>query len=105
MTLSNEFGVDVRHYEDSVIVWSDYLKYRAELRGFELSKIENILRHSEERYFDSVTRRLIVVGKHDNRLVIIPYERHGNEITPITIHAITRQQIKFRLKTGRFVYE
>jgi len=95
----------VGYYEDSVIVWSDYLKYRAELRGFELSKIENILRHSGERYFDTATRRLIVVGKHDDKLVVIPYEKHGNEIKPITIHATTRQQIKFRLKTGRFVYE
>jgi hypothetical protein len=91
--------------EDSVIIWSDYLKYRTKLRGFELSKIENILRYSGENYFDTVTRRLIAVGKHDDKLVIIPYEKHGNEIIPITIHATTRQQIKFRLKTGRFVHE
>lgn len=91
--------------EESVIVWSDYLRYRSELRGFELSKIENILRHSGERYFDTATRRLIVVGKHDDRLVIIPYEKQGNEITPVTIHATTHQQINFRLKTGRFIYE
>ena len=90
--------------EESVIVWTDYMKYRAKLRGFELSKVENILRHSGERYFDTTTQRLIAVGKHDDRLVIIPYEKHGNEITPITIHVTTRQQIKFRLKTGRFMY-
>ncbi len=91
--------------EESIIIWSDYLKYRTKLRGFEVLKIENILRYSGERYFDTVTKRLIVVGKHDDRLVIIPYEKHGNEIIPVTIHATTRQQIKFRLKTGRFVYE
>ena len=91
--------------EESVIVWSDYLRYRSELRGFELSKIENILLHSGERYFDTATRRLIVVGKHDDRLVIILYEKQGNEITPVTIHATTRQQINFGLKTGRFIYE
>jgi len=91
--------------EESVIVWTNYMKYRVELRSFELSKVENILRHSRERYFDTTTKRLIAVGKHDDRMVIIPYEKHGNEITPVTIHAITRQQIKFRLKTGRLVYE
>lgn len=91
--------------EKSVIVWTDYLKYRAGLRRFEPLKIENILRHSVERYFDTATRRLTVVGKHDDRLVIIPYEKRGNEITPVTIHATTRQQINFRLKTGRFIYE
>jgi len=98
-------GGFVENPEESIIIWSDYLKYRIELRGFELSKIENIVRYSEERYFDTVTRRLIVVGKHDDRLVIIPYEKHGNEVTPVTIHATTRQQINFRVKTGRFIYE
>ena len=91
--------------EESVIIWTDYMKYRAKLRGFELSKVENILRHSAERYLDTATQRLIVVGTHDDRLVTILYEKHGNEIIPVTIHATTRQQIKFRLKTGRFVYE
>ncbi|MHB2147880.1 hypothetical protein ACX8XP_02360 [Calditrichota bacterium LG25] len=87
------------------IIWSEYMKYRAKLRGFELKKIEDILRYSEERYFDTIARRLIVVGRHDERLVLIPYEKKKNEVIPITIHATTRQQIKFRLKTGRFVYE
>ncbi len=91
--------------KESIIIWSDYLKYRTELRGFELSKIENILWYSGEKYFDTISHRMIVVGKHDDRLVIIPYEKHGIEITPVTIHATTRQQINFRLKTGRFVYE
>ena len=90
--------------EKSVIIRTDYMMYRAKLRGFKLSKIENILRHSAERYLDTATQRLIVVGKHDDILVIIPYENHGNEISPVTIHATTRQQINFRLKTGRFIY-
>ena len=87
------------------IIWTDYLKYRAGLTGFELDKIEAILRHSDERYFDSVTQRMIVVGRQDRRLVIVPYEKKGNEIRPITIHVTTRQQINFRLKSGRFTYE
>ena len=85
------------------IIWSDYLQYRAKLRGFELAKIEEILKYSGERYYDTETGRLIAVGKHDRRLVIIPYEDSGNFITPVTIHATTRQQIRFRLKTGRYI--
>ncbi|NEP26997.1 MULTISPECIES: hypothetical protein [unclassified Moorena] len=84
------------------IVWSNYLQYRAELRGFDLAKIEEILRFSGERYYDTVTGRQIAVGKHDNQLVIIPYERSGDLITPVTIHSTTRQQLRFRLRTGRF---
>lgn len=95
----------MKNPEPDLVVWSDYLKYRIQLRGFELSKIEKILRHSEERYFDTSTRRSIVVGRHDDRLVIIPYERQGNVIPPVTIHSTTRQQINFRLKTGRFIHE
>jgi hypothetical protein len=48
---------------------------------------------------------MIAIGKHDNRLVMIPYEITADAITPITVHATTRQQIKFRLKTGRFIHE
>jgi len=48
---------------------------------------------------------MIAVGKHDNRLVIIPYDKSVDSIMPVTIHATTRQQIKFRLKTGRFIHE
>jgi hypothetical protein len=84
------------------IVWSDYIKYRAKLRRFSLEKIEEILRYSSERYFDNGTHRMVVVGKHDNRLVIIPYDKDDDTIVPVTIHTIARQQIRFRLRSGRF---
>ena len=87
------------------IVWTDYLKYRAILRGFDLEKIEEILRYSDERYFDVVTQKQIVIGRHADRIVMIPYESIENLITPVTIHVISRQQIKFRLKTGRIINE
>jgi hypothetical protein len=35
------------------IIWTDYLRYRAELRGFDLAEIERIMRFGEERYFDA----------------------------------------------------
>ncbi len=87
------------------IVWTDYMKYRARLRGFELARLEEIIRFSSERYFDTVTGRHIVVGRHGKELVVIPYEMNEEQITPITVHATTRQQINFRLKTGRYVRE
>ena len=87
------------------IMWSEYMKYGVHLREFRLSKVEDIIKYSEEKYFDSATHRMIVIGKHDDRLVMIPYETKGDKIIPITIHATTRQQINFRIKTGRFRYE
>ncbi|NEP58177.1 MAG: hypothetical protein F6K31_14335 [Symploca sp. SIO2G7] len=85
------------------IIWTSYLRYRVTQRGFDLSLIENILRFSSERYYDVETDRAIAIGKHRDQLVLILYERRENQITPITIHATTRQQIRFRLKTGRFI--
>jgi hypothetical protein len=79
------------------------MKYRAGLRGFDLAKIEHAVRHSDERYFDTATGRLVVVGRIDNTLVMIPCEADQDSITPITIHATTRQQIKLRFRTGRFI--
>ncbi|MBF0117416.1 MAG: hypothetical protein HQK79_01155 [Desulfobacterales bacterium] len=83
------------------VFWSDYFIYRAKLRGYDLSKVESILKYSDERYYDTETQRSIVVRKHDERVVIISYEIKDKTITPITIHAITRQKIKFRIKIGR----
>lgn len=40
------------------VVWTEYLEYRASLRGFDLDKIEQILKLSKERYTDTATNRL-----------------------------------------------
>jgi hypothetical protein len=37
------------------------MKYKAKLRGFDLVKIENILKTSAERYTDTVTGRRVAV--------------------------------------------
>ena len=87
------------------IAWTDYMKYRARLRGFDLAQIEHIVRYSGERYVDTVTGRLITVGRLDDVLVMIPCETEQGSIMPVTIHATTRQQISFRLKSGRFINE
>ncbi|SJM94118.1 conserved hypothetical protein [Crenothrix polyspora] len=90
---------------DKTCVFTEYLKYRADLRGFDLIQIEHILRYSKERYFDIETHRWIVIGEQGNKLVMIPYEESQTAITPVTIHTTSRQQIKFRLTTGRLTYE
>ncbi len=88
------------------IIWTDYFKYRINLRGFNLSSIEEILRYSAERYYDTVTDRVVVVGNDGNILVMIPHDiDEENTITPITIHATSRQQINCRVKSGRFKNE
>lgn len=86
------------------IIWTEYLQYRADLRGFDLTQIEKILRYTDERYYDTETGRSIAVSSHNGSLVLIPYEETPNSITPVKIHATTWQQIRFRLKNGRYVF-
>ncbi len=86
-------------------IFSEYLRYRVETRGYDIGKIEDILKFSTERYLDTITNRMIAIGKHDKRLVMIPYEISKNSIKPVTIHATSRQQINFRLKAGRLKNE
>ena len=88
-----------------MINWTEYLNYRAALRGFDLEKLEVIIRHSTERYFDTETGRHVVVGRHNLQLVVIPYDVDGETITPVTVHTTSRQQIRFRLNTRRFIHE
>lgn len=88
-----------------MVVWTDYMRYRAKLRRFDLEKLEQIVNYSTERYYDTETGRTVVIGRYGHGLVILPYETDEDEVIPITVHSTTRQQINFRLKTGRFVSE
>ena len=45
------------------IVWIEYLRFRAQQRGFDLAELEHIMRYSTERYFDTQTLRRIVIGR------------------------------------------
>ena len=79
--------------------------YRAAQRNYDLDRIKEILRFSTERYLDSETGRTVAVGTHRDKLVVIPYEETESTMTPITVHATSRQQIRFRINIGRFRYE
>ena len=90
---------------DATIVWTQYMKYLLSLLGYDPAKVENLLRHSAECYMDTVTGRAVVIGRHESLLVMIPYDRDGDTLTPVTIHAITQQQIISRFRSGRLKYE
>jgi len=48
------------------IQWTEYLKYRVRTRGYDLQAVEQIVRYSTERYYDTATLRTVAVGKHDS---------------------------------------
>jgi hypothetical protein len=83
------------------IVWIEYLRFRAQQRGFDLAELEHIMRYSTERYFDTQTLRRIVIGRCGHGLVLIAYEEDDAALTPVTVHPVTRLQITTRVQTGR----
>jgi len=89
--------------DETTVQWTEYMQYRAALRGFNLGRIEEIVLYSTERYMDTATIRKVAVGSHGADLVVIPYDENDNIITPVTIHVTTRRQIDFRIQSGRFV--
>lgn len=68
-----------------MVVWTAYLKHRARLRDFDLAEIERIVRFSEERYFDVITQRTVVIGRDRKQLLLVAYEQKQETIIPITV--------------------
>jgi hypothetical protein len=91
--------------QGSQVVFTEYFRFRAELRSYSLAVIERLLRESPERYFDTESRRHIVVGRHDERLVMVAYERDGLSVRAVTVHAVSRQQVRLRVNSGRLKHE
>ena len=91
--------------DERQIVWTDYMRYRAALRRYDLAGIEEIVRYSTERYVDTATGRLVAIGRHAGQLVMVPYEMEHDVIRPVTVHSTARTQIEARIKSGRFVNE
>lgn len=87
-----------------MLLWTDYMKYRARLREFDLEELEKVVRFSSERYNDEATGRQVVVGKHGDSMVLIPFETLGEDIMPVTVHRTTRQQVAARVRSGRFTH-
>lgn len=91
--------------DNARVYWTEYMAYRTRLRGFDLAEIESVIRYSAERYVDTATGSLIAVGRHKKDLVMIPYDKAGERLTPVTVHVTSRQQIKSRVTSGRFRHE
>ena len=51
--------------EEATVYWTEYMQYRLKLRGFDLDAVEHILRYSSERYVDTVTGRMVAMGRQE----------------------------------------
>ena len=50
--------------EEAKIVWTEYMKYRLSLRGYDLAILLRAVRNT-------VTGRVVVVGRHEKLIVMI----------------------------------
>jgi len=91
--------------DECVIIWTAYMIYRLKLRDFSAETVETCVRYSTERYFDTATERRIAVGRNGDRLIMVAYDRDENQVTPVTVHTTSRQQINVRIATGRYTHE
>jgi uncharacterized protein YuzE len=69
------------------VIWTDYLQYRARLRGFNLSTIEQIVRFSAERYWEirsMIKPQLTYFGQEDilHLAIVESPEMSSIEISP-----------------------
>ncbi|MCA9441138.1 MAG: hypothetical protein KC964_10055 [Candidatus Omnitrophica bacterium] len=88
--------------DEKEILWTDYFLHRAKVRHLDLATIERIVRYSNERYWDQVSGRIVVVGRAGKQLLTIPYEEKEQTFTPITAHVTTRAQVSSRIRDGRY---
>lgn len=87
------------------VVWTNYMRYRAGMRGFDLAAVENIVRYSTERYADLDTGRFVAIGRHASDLLVVAYEATDSELIPVTVHATSRSQVGMRVRSGRYRIE
>ena len=91
------------------VIYSRHLQFRMQMRGIPEKMPERIYRESQQRYYNHHTlRRVAVMEVQHNRrrtLMMIAYDQFAEHADLLTIHPITKDQIRERLRTGRWTDE
>jgi hypothetical protein len=89
------------------IHYTEYMLDRMEFRHVPQRVVEGILLTAIERYFDIETGRFIAVQRvryHGSyKRLAVAYEEKGGEITAVTVHTVTKRQIRARIQRQRWV--
>lgn len=89
------------------IILQPHLKIRLKQREIPKTYPMEILTKPESRFFDILTEHSIVVRKlkYNEKLrpMVVAYDIINNEIQIITVHPITDQEIKNRVKRKRWI--
>ena len=94
----------------SEIHFTGYFRERMRLRSVPEAAVRKILTESTERYFDLETVRFVALGRarfgrKGARLLMVAYEQQGNILTAVTVHDVTRLQVRAHIKSGRWIEE
>jgi hypothetical protein len=89
------------------VQYIDYFLDRLRFRKIPQAVAERVLCEATERYFDVETGRFIAIkevqyGRRKKRLMVA-YEEQGNEVTPITVHAVTKRQVQSKIERLRWI--
>jgi hypothetical protein len=90
------------------VKYSDHLQFRMNMRRIPKQMPERIYYDSTQRYYNHHTlRRIAVMEVYYQRrrtLMMIAYDQFPDYAEVITIHTITRQQIREHVEIGRWTY-
>ncbi len=91
------------------IKYSNHLRFRMRVRQIPLRMPERIYRESTQRYYNHHSLRRIAIldvsYKLRRTLMMIAYDQYPDYVEILTIHTITKKQIRNRLRSGRWTHE
>ncbi len=89
------------------LVYTNHLKTRLAQRGIAVAIVKEIFDKAQERYFDNLRKRHIVIARvrYEGKLrkVLAAYDKIGKIVEVITVHPISDKQITQRLNSGRWI--
>jgi hypothetical protein len=91
------------------VKYSKHLRFKLRVRGIPQDMPERIYRESNQRYYNHHTLRHIAVMqvyyRRRRTWMMIAYDQFPDRVEIVTIHPITKRQIRERLKRGRWTHE
>ena len=78
-----------------------------QLRGIEDWIPAHLIRVADERYADTGTGYLVVVGEAEygqgTHLMMVAYEERKHEIFVVTAHPLSRRDVEQKVRSGRWM--
>lgn len=88
------------------IIYTLHLEFRLKVRNIPYDLPRNIFKHTEEHYYDSLTKHYVAIHqvefKGKIREIVLIYDKKEELVEIITMHPIKPYQKITRIKSGRW---